>query len=165
MDYVFNGLPVHALLVHFTVGIIPAAALAMVVSAFWPAAQRRLGLFTPILALLALAAVPFTLQAGEWLYDRVEHTAATQAHEAIGRSILPWVIVLFIVSVLQWAWFRWGKKKWSASTGFASRRGVSMLIVTVLTAAVLTSAVGSVVTLVIIGEAGTVAVWEGNFDH
>lgn len=164
MDFVFNGLPVHAFLVHFTVVIIPAAALAMVVSAFWPAAQRRLGLFTPILAVLALTVVPLTLQAGEWLYDRVEHTAATQAHEAIGRSILPWVIGLFIVSVFQWVWFRW-REKWSTGTGFASRRGVRILIVTVLTAAVLASAVGSVITLVAIGEAGTVAIWEGNFDY
>lgn len=163
MAWVLGGLPVHSLLVHFTVVAIPAAALAVVLSQFWPAARHRLGFITPLLALLALIAVPFTVNAGEWLYDRVEHTAAAQAHEAIGRSILPWVIVLFVVSVLQWAWYRWGAQL-RAGTGFASRRGVQLAVAAVLTVAVLAGAVGSVVTVVIIGEAGTTAVWKDNFD-
>lgn len=104
MDWVLNGLPLHSLLVHFAVIIIPAAALAVLLTAFWPAARRRLGLVTPILALAALAAVPLTVTAGEWLYERVEHTPAAQAHEAIGKSILSWVIALFIVAALQRVW-------------------------------------------------------------
>lgn len=100
MEWVWNGLPVHSLLVHFTVVVIPAAALDVVLSALWPAAQRRPALFTPALSLAALVVVSFAANAGKWLYDRVEHMEAVQAHEAIGRSILPWVIGLFVVSVL-----------------------------------------------------------------
>lgn len=162
MDWVFNGLPVHSLLVHFTVVVIPAAALAVPLSAVWPAVRRWLGLVTPALALVALIAVPFTVNAGEWLYERVERTPAVQAHEAIGKSILPWVIVLFVVSVLQWVWFRWGEK-WRGGSGFLSRRWVHIAVVAVLTAAALVAAVGSVVTVVLIGEAGTSSVWEGSF--
>lgn len=164
MEWVFNGLPVHALLVHFTVVVIPAAALAVVLTAVWPAVRRWLGLVTPALALLALIAVPFTVNAGEWLYDRVEHTPAVDAHEAIGKTILPWAIGLFVVAVLQWAWFRWGEK-WRSGSGFLSRRGVHIGVVVVLAAAALVAAVGSVVTVVTIGEAGAASVWEGNFDN
>lgn len=155
-------MPVHSLLVHFAVIVIPAAALAVVLSALWPAAQRRLGLFTPALSLAALVIVPFVVNAGQWLYDRVKHTEAAQTHEALGRSILPWVIALFVVSVLQWAWFRWGAK-WRAGSGLMSKRGVKIAVITVLTAAAIVGAVGSVVMVVIIGEAGTTAVWKGNF--
>lgn len=42
--------------------------------------------------------------------------------------------------------------------------GVRVAIVTVLTAAVLVAAVGSVVTVVIIGEAETKPVWEGTLN-
>ena len=164
MDWVFNGLPVHSLLVHFTVIIIPAAALAMVLTAFWPAARRRLGLVTPLLALAALAAVPLTVSAGEWLYERVEHTSAAQAHEASGRSILPWAIALLIVAILQWAWYRFGAK-WSTGKGNASPRSARLAVTAVLTLAVVVAAIGSVVTVVIIGEAGTAAVWVGNFTN
>lgn len=164
MDWVLGGLPVHTLLVHFTVVMIPAAALAVIVSAFWPAARRRMGLLTPLLALAALIVVPFTIQAGEWLYERVDHTPAAQAHEEIGNSILPWVIALFIVAALQWVWYRFGEK-WSVRSSIAARRRLRVAIAAVLMAAALVAGVGAVVTVVIIGEAGTTAVWEGNFDH
>lgn len=164
VEWVFGGLPLHSLLVHFTVIAIPAAALAVLVSAVWPAAQRRLGLATPVLALLALIAVPLTVSAGEWLYERIEHTPAAMAHEAIGRSILPWAIALFIVAVLQWVWLHWGEK-WRGESGFAARRGVRITLVTVLTVLAVVAAVGAVITVVIIGEAGTTSVWQGNFDN
>lgn len=162
LEWVLGGLPVHALLVHFTVVVIPAAALAVVLSALWPAAQRRLGLITPVLALLALIAVPLTVTAGEWLYERIEKTPAAMAHEAIGRSILPWAIALFIVSVLQWAWLHWGEKS-RGEHGFAARRGVRVAFTTVLTVAAIAAAAGAVVTVVLIGEAGTASVWQGTF--
>ena len=57
IDWILEGLPRHALTVHFTVVMIPAAALAVLLSAFWPAAQRRLGLVTPGRALIALNAM------------------------------------------------------------------------------------------------------------
>lgn len=164
MDWVFNGLPVHALLVHFTVVIIPTAALALVLSAFWPAARPRLGILTPALALAALIAVPLTVNAGKWLYERVAHTPAAQAHEAIGASILPWTIGLFVVAALQWAWYRFGEK-WSSGQGDVAKRRNRFVVGALLTAAVLVTSVGSVATVVIVGEAGTSAVWEGNFDE
>jgi hypothetical protein len=64
IDYEFNGLPVHILLVHLVVVLVPATALCLLLTAFWPAARRRLGFVTPLLALLALIAVPFTRAAG-----------------------------------------------------------------------------------------------------
>ena len=50
----FNGLPLHILIVHAVVVGIPLAALLTVLSAVWPAARRRLGIVTPIVALFAL---------------------------------------------------------------------------------------------------------------
>lgn len=164
MEWVFNGLPVHALLVHFTVVVIPAAALALVLSALWPAARHRLGIFTPALALVALIAVPFTVNAGNWLYDRVEHTPAVEAHEAIGTSILPWVIGLFIVAAVQWVWYRFSEN-WRAGSGVLSRARVRSIVVSLLVIAALVVAVGAVVTVVQIGEAGAAAVWDGTFDN
>ncbi len=61
----FNGLPVHILLIHLVVAGIPLAALLTVLSAVWPAARRRLGVITPIVALLALISIPITTAAGE----------------------------------------------------------------------------------------------------
>lgn len=167
MNWTISGLPIHVLLVHFTVVVIPVAALALIVSAFWPAARRRLGLLTPILALAALIAVPLTVSAGRWLYDRVEHTAAAKAHESIGTSILPWVIAMFVVATLQWTWHRFAEKRRSGSKAGSKveiKRALRLGTAAVLTAAVLVSAVGSVVTVVRIGDSGATAAWNGNFE-
>src|SRR5690606_3120134 len=74
IDYVINGLPLHVLLVHLVVIVVPLAALCLLLSAFWPAARRRLGIVTPLVALVGLVAVPFTTAAGEWLQARVGAT-------------------------------------------------------------------------------------------
>ncbi|WP_022886316.1 DUF2231 domain-containing protein [Glaciibacter superstes] len=155
MDWVVAGLPWHSLLVHFTVVVVPAAAACVVLAAVWPAARRRLGVFTPILALVALVAVPFTSQAGQWLVVRVEQTPLVEAHEAIGTSLLPWVIALFVIAVLQWVWYRRDRKP-----GRPRRPAIAIAIMLVAVVA----AVGSVATVVRIGDTGAAAVWTGEFD-
>lgn len=156
MDWVFQDLPVHPLLVHLTVVLIPVAALAVVLAAVWPAGRRRLGLLPQILALLALVMVPVTTAAGTWLADRVGRTPLVDRHEELGNSMLPWVIALFVVAVAIWAWHRFVTK----TTGRA-RLAVSVI----LAAAAIAIAAGSVVTIVQIGESGARAVWTGNFSE
>lgn len=51
------------LLVHAVIVIVPLAALCTALSGLWPAARRRLGVLTPVLALLALVLTAFIVQA------------------------------------------------------------------------------------------------------
>jgi len=165
MDYEFNGLPLHVLLVHFVVIVVPVAALCTVLAAAWPAARRRLGVVTPVIALAALISVPITTEAGEWLQERVGHTELVAAHAAIGTTLLPWAIATFLVAVLQWFWFRFVS---APNARFGSRipGKTARLVVTIaLAAAVAVLAVGSVVTVVQIGESGVRAIWTGSFTH
>jgi len=62
-----HGLPAHVLLVHAVVMVVPLTALLLLASAWWPAARRKLGFCTPLLALIAVVHVPITTHAGEWL--------------------------------------------------------------------------------------------------
>lgn len=164
MDWVLDGIPLHTLFVHFTVVIIPAAALVVVLTAVWPAARRRLGIVTPVLAASALIAVPFTVNAGKWLYERVEQTPAAQEHQEIGTSLLPWAVALFVVAALQWLWYRFDRTP--AATGpLRSRRGMRTGVTVLLMLAVLITAAGSTVTVVRIGDSGTRAVWTDNFNE
>lgn len=160
MDWVFGDLPLHPLLVHLTVILIPAAALCLVLSALWPAARRRLGLLTPILALLALIAVPITTSAGEWLAERVGQTPLLERHQALGETVLAWVIALFVVAVALWAWHRFGEK----ALGEKAKR-LRMPVAIILALAAIIVAAGTVVTIVQVGESGAAAVWTGNFSE
>jgi uncharacterized membrane protein len=153
MDWMFGELPLHPLVVHLTVVLIPLAALSVVLAAVWPAARRRLGILPPILALLALILVPITTSAGEWLADRVAKTPLVERHEELGERMLPWAVALFAVAVAMWAWHR-----------FAKATGRIRLTVSILLAvAAIVVACGSVITVVQIGESGAAAVWTGNF--
>jgi hypothetical protein len=156
MDYEFAGLPLHVLLVHFVVIVVPLAALCTVLTAAWPAARRRLGIVTPIIALAALISVPITTAAGEWLEARVGNTPLILAHAALGRTLLPWAIATFVVAAVQWVWFRFGSSR-------VPGRPARVTLTAVLALAVAVVAVGSVVTVVRIGESGSRAVWTGSF--
>lgn len=100
---VVNGLPAHILLVHIVVVFVPLAALLLILSSVWPAARRRLGIITPIFALVTLAAVPPTMAAGNWLAIRVPQGPLMNAHLGIADTVLPLAIGVFILATLVWA--------------------------------------------------------------
>ncbi|MFE4541738.1 hypothetical protein [Arthrobacter sp. NPDC056727] len=162
MDYEINGLPMHVLLVHCTVVFVPLAALCTLLSLLWPAARRRLGIVTPLIALLALILVPVTAAAGQWLLDRVDTTPRILAHMQIAGTLLPWVVGVFLVALAQWLWFRYG----AAQAGGTRRRmGIAGSRITAIVAVVVALVVcgGAVATVALIGESGSRAVWEGLF--
>jgi formate hydrogenlyase subunit 3/multisubunit Na+/H+ antiporter MnhD subunit len=151
-----SGLPLHPLLVHAVVVLLPLTVLALLLGQFWPAARRRLGVVTAVGALVVLVLVPITVAAGESLAQIVGPIPAVERHENFGRLLLPWAIALFLVAVGQWAWFRWG-----ADRIRATRRPIATAVTWLLAAAVVVVGVGSVTLLVLIGESGSRAVWGG----
>ncbi|WP_394769727.1 hypothetical protein [Lacisediminihabitans sp.] len=163
MDWQFAGLPLHVLLVHFVVIVVPLAALCTVLTAAWPAARRRLGIVTPLIALAALVSVPVTTEAGEWLLARVANTPLIQAHAAIGKSLLPWAFATFVVATAQWAWFRYFSEGDGRYRRLVAHRALRLAITVALAVAVLVLAAGSIVTVVQIGESGARAIWTGSF--
>lgn len=164
VDYQFNGLPLHVLLVHAVVVIVPLAALCTVLSVLWPAARRRLGFVTPLLALVALALVPPTQAAGIWLMARVDTTPAVQTHVGLGLNLLPWVAALSAAALAQWLWFRFGTAaadRLRTAVGTAGTR----ILAAVAAVLVVALAAGTTAAVVQVGESGARAVWEGRFSQ
>ncbi|WP_254408801.1 DUF2231 domain-containing protein [Streptomyces sp. AC495_CC817] len=142
------GLPLHPLLVHAVVVLVPLTALALVLGALFPRVRRRLGVATPVAALLVLLLVPVTVFAGEALAEQVGPVPAVVHHAELGRMLWPWPLAMFVVAVVQWCWYRFGR-----APGRAAR--------TTIAALALLSGAGSTVMVVLIGEAGARAVWGG----
>lgn len=157
MEWLINGLPAHPLLVHFVVIVIPLAGLCLLASVAWPAARRRLGVVTPLIALAGLISVPLATQAGEALEEQVGESSLVEMHAELGDTMLPWAIGLFVVAVLQWVWFRWFAGG-GAEPRIRSRTVRRTAIVGLVVAAVVV-AVGAIVSVVVIGESGARAVW------
>lgn len=150
------GLPLHPLVVHLVVVLVPLTALALVLGGVWPAARRRLGVVPALAAGVLVILVPVTVAAGDALKQVVGPLPAVQTHEGYGRMLLPWVVAMFVVALTQWAWFRWGAPE-RAEAITPRARAVSV----VLAIAAVLVAVGATVMVVLIGDSGARAVWGG----
>lgn len=150
------GLPLHPLLVHAVVVLLPLTVIAVLLTQFWPAARRRLGIVTPLAALVVLVLVPITVAAGQSLARVVGPLPAVQTHQNYGTMLLPWAVALFLVAAAQWVWFRWGVPRYRAA-----RSSLATAAPVVLAVASVVVGVGSLVLIVLIGDSGARAVWGG----
>jgi len=99
--YTVNGLPLHPLLVHAVVVLLPLAAVGSIVIAVYPKWRRRYWLPVLVLAVLGIGAVPITQQAGEELYDNLKvNNPALNHHADLGHALLPYAITFGVMVVL-----------------------------------------------------------------
>jgi hypothetical protein len=174
VDFQVAGLPMHVLLVHVIVVGVPLLSLLLVVLAAWPAARRALWLPTLIGAVVLLGLAFLTVEAGEWLVERVPETPLIEEHADQGGDILPWVVALVVVAALvgALALVERAQSRKVTDPEVAAARGVStparrsparIAVAILLLVATIGVAVGAVWTTIRIGEAGSRAVWEGSF--
>ena len=166
MDYEIAGLPLHVLLVHAIVVLVPLLALLLVVIAAWPAARRVLWLPALIGAAVLLPLGLATIEAGKWLEVRVPPAPLIQEHTAIGESIVPWLVSLLVLAAVVAAWAvveLLSARNVGRDEPAPPGRGIRIGVGAALTLAALVIAIGSTWTLVQIAEAGSRAVWEGSF--
>ena len=142
-----NGLPLHPLLIHIVVALLPLTALMAVLGSVWPAAQRKFGVLTPLAALVVLIAVPVTITAGEQLATQLGLGAAIDDHATLARRLLPMAVALFVVTAAQWVYRRFlPQRKW---------------LTTVIAIVVIIVAAGTTAQLVAAADAGAQMVWGG----
>ncbi|MFD0487470.1 hypothetical protein ACFQ0O_11075 [Saccharopolyspora spinosporotrichia] len=136
--------------------LIPLASLALVLSAIWPAARRKLSWFTPALALVALATVPLSTESGEWLSGQVRFTPLIEEHEELAEGLLIWITGLAAWALLVFGLDTWERRK-SRELRSMLRRGVAVVAVV----GALALSAGSVTQIYLVGESGASAVWTG----
>jgi heme A synthase len=146
------GLPTHAIVVHATVVLLPLAALVVLLHAVWPAARRRLGIVTPLLAGAALVLVPMSTDSGESLERAVGRTALVERHAELADGMLPWAIGLFVVAVGLWLLDRRRARPSNAEPRWLPIVASVLAVVAVL---------GTVQQIVRVGHAGAEATWSG----
>lgn len=154
------GLPAHPLLVHFAVASVPVAALVSILTALWPAARRRLGIITPILAGVALVCTAVAQESGEWLQEQLPASPLIERHADLGATLTPIMVGLFLITAADWTWRRYwapGGRRADARAG----RGWRAFVPPVLAVLTVAAAVAATVMVVLIGDAGAVAVWTG----
>lgn len=157
MPVFISGLPLHALVVHAVVVLVPLAALGTLTIAVWPAARRRHGWLVVALTALATACVPVATSSGEALRDRLAPTDLIRQHAHLGDQLLVFVIGLLVVTTAM-VWFDQRQRRKGPG---AAQRVVSRAITTALVMLTMTFGIVSAVQVVRIGESGARAVWTG----
>lgn len=150
---VINGMPAHALLLHFVLVLVPLTALLEIVCGLWPAARRgQLMWLTLILAAATMALTPITIDAGAWLYDRqADPSPILREHAARGGLMTYFSAALLVVAVVL-----------IALRVIERRSGERRVALRVLVAiVVLAAAISSTLQIYRVGDAGAHAVWGG----
>ncbi|MEO6703701.1 MAG: hypothetical protein ABI140_14740 [Jatrophihabitantaceae bacterium] len=151
-----NGIPGHVLLVHAVVILVPLAGALAILATVWPAARRRLGIITPLAALLALLFVPLASGAGEWLQEHVPETPLVAKHAEMGGGLTAWAALLFLLSALAWLLPELTARGRALPSILTAR-----WVQPALGSAVCLIAVVAVIQTVRIGDSGAKAAWDG----
>jgi uncharacterized membrane protein len=150
---VVNGLPAHALLVHFVVVLVPLTALLVIVCGVWPAARRgQLLWLTLVLAAATMVLTPITVNAGEWLYDlSTKPSPILREHADRGSTMVYFAAALLVVAI------------GLVALRFIERRPERRRLVTHVIVGIVVLAVGisSMVQVYRTGDAGAQSVWGG----
>ncbi len=154
LDTIF-GLPLHPLIVHATVVIVPAAALAVLLAAVLPRFRRWAGPLPLVLSAAGLFLVPLSTDSGEALRSRVGDTPLVREHAELADMLLPWMILLTVVAAAQF-WFQRRERRGEPAGG---GRGAARWLPTVVTVVGVLVALGTTVQVVLIGHSGAKAAW------
>jgi hypothetical protein len=164
-DTIF-GLPVHALVVHATVVIVPTAALSVALTAGSARFRRWAGFLPLLLSVIAVILVPISTSSGEALEKRVGHSDLVEKHAHLADGLLLPVLVLALAAIaLYWVHLKeqavnttsnWATQA-AERTGGPGRPGTATMAAICLVAAV--GVIATTVQVARIGHSGAEAAW------
>ncbi len=164
MPTFLGNLPVHPLVVHAVVVLVPLAILGSLTVVVWPAARRRYGWLVVAVAAVATASIPIATSTGEGLEHRLARTAAIQTHVRLGDDLLVFVAGL-LVALAAFVYLHHRTTMQArhegpgTTTAPARLTGSTRLAAAVLAVLVVVLAVISAVQVYRIGDSGAQAAW------
>lgn len=144
-----NGLPVHALLVHFIVVLAPLTAILAILCAVWPAARQRLVWLVLALAVVTAGLSPLTTESGEWLEHQIEESPLVEEHAELGDTMVYFALALLIAAILLTVVYVRNKRG----------RALSGALSAAVTVFVVVASVATTVQVFRIGHSGANSVW------
>lgn len=144
MDSLFDvvaGLPVHPLVIHSVVVLVPLAALGLIVAVLNTAFRKRFAVAFIVILGLTVPLAFVAKESGEALADRI---GITERHEELGENLPLWVGVFFVVTVVWW---------------LVVRRSESVLVRRILGGVLIFTAAQVVVVTFLVGHSGAEATW------
>ena len=136
-----NGLPIHPLVVHGVVVLLPLAILGTIAIAVRPAWRAKYGPLVVLIALVATVLVPVATQSGEAFEKRVGNPGE---HAELGDQLLWFTLPLLVLAVVLVVLDRYG-----------TQRGLT----TVVAVLAVVAAAAAGVQVFRVGDSGARAAW------
>ena len=143
------GIPIHPLVVHAVVVLVPLAALGVIAIAFVPAWRQRFGGLVALVTIVGVAIVPVAKESGEKLQAAVVGTPAIAHHRSLGSATAYFAIPLLVVAVALWWVGRRDKQRKPYGKGLTTALGVVSVVV----------ALAAAFWIVRVGHSGAEAAW------
>ncbi len=156
-----DGIPLHPLVVHAVVVLLPLAAVGAIVIALRRSWRRSLGIPVLLIALAGGGAVPIATATGEQLEHALPRNPLIEVHAQLGSMLLPYAVAFVALLALAVA-TEFSTARVPAAVGSAPpATDTRSRVATGLSA--LAALAGIVVTYLVvrIGHAGAVVVWQG----
>jgi uncharacterized membrane protein len=173
-----GGLPLHALVVHFTVVLLPIASVGSLLTAVWPAVRRRFGWLAVAAAAVSVVLVPITTKSGENLEEGLgaETNPLVQKHGDLADMMLYWAVGLFVAVTALMIFHTMAERRAktvaapeldggvggvATETRTETRRSAGLTVAMIVAAvATVGLSVGTGIHIYRVGDAGAHAVWE-----
>ena len=147
-----NGLPVHPLVVHAVVVLLPLSTLGVIAIAVRPAWRRPYGLLVVACTALATVMIPIATSSGEALEERVGNPGE---HAELGEQLIWFAVPMLLLAAALW----WLDRR-STTTGSASTaRATSPGIVRTVAALAVVAALAASVQVYRVGDTGARSAW------
>jgi uncharacterized membrane protein len=139
------GLPLHPLLVHSAVVLVPLVAIGALVMSYLPSFSRRHGKLILIVAVIAQVSVFLAKMSGEAFAEILDKEVVK--HAQLGE-ITPFVTLPMVALI----YLRWRMDRSGSSTG-------SVLVRRLTSVALVIASVASLVVIFLVGHSGASSVW------
>lgn len=163
-----GGLPLHPLVVHAAVVLVPVAALVVLVAAVWPRFRRWSAWVPAVMAIGAFGAALVAKETGEALLRKVPGSAELARHMSLGKSVALWaaalVVVAGLVTLTTWVerrlpWMPRIPVRIGVPAGDGDAVVMPRAYEAVAAVLALVVAVGAITVVVLAGHSGATAVW------
>lgn len=149
--YLIGDLPVHTLVVHFAVVMLPLSAIALVAIILVPKWRGAFVWAAMVGLVIGTGAAFISKESGEQLADRI----GRPAEHARWGDLLPYVGVLLLVTAVVWLWL---ERRAARADRPGRPLGSGLQLVVGLIAILLAAA--SIAMTIVVGHTGAAAVWE-----
>jgi uncharacterized membrane protein len=163
VPWFIGGLPLHPLVVHATVVLVPLAVLGALAVVVFPRARRRYGSLVVVTAVVATVCTVLAEQSGEALEHSLPRNPAIEAHAAAGDYLKLWMaplmIAVAIFVLMHRRADRTARLEATGTTSALALAGRQRVLATGVAVVTVVLALGTALVVFQTGDLGARAVW------